>query len=50
MNTKRQKNNERWAVICEGIGGKNSEGARALRSSNRRTEKRKRAQFRSAKP
>lgn len=50
MNTRKQKNNEHWAVILEGIGGKNCDGSRVLRSRNRKIEKRKRQQFRSAKP
>jgi hypothetical protein len=44
--TKRQKENERFAKMCDAIGGENSQGGRELRATNRRIEKRKRQQFR----
>ena len=44
---KRQQQNERFAKLCEEIGGKNSAGAREYRAANRRIEKARRRGHRS---
>lgn len=48
MQTKRQKDREKLAQLCASIGGDNSPIVKQLRATNRRVEKRKRAQKRSA--
>jgi hypothetical protein len=45
--TKQQRRNERFAKLCDEIGGPRSIGGTMLRAVNRRIEKRKRKQFRS---
>jgi hypothetical protein len=45
--SKRERKNEQFAALCDEIAGGTSKGGQHLRAINRRTQKRKRKQFRS---
>ena len=41
--TKKQRERERFAALCDDIAGRRSEGGKRLREANRRVEKRNRS-------